>query len=198
MGLIVSHLKTLDRLPSKALYMYLLDYGWPDGKYEKLFKTHFNKLAEKASASNSVVITSNKGVHFANEVLAYYKVLDLDPSKVLPGILITKAPPSYFKETSGPEEHSIDTVTDPLVRDGVVIIPLKACCESEADFINIIESIFSDLEKGTSISNFQVSEHDSHHRQTASAFGSRVTSAIILQPNIFGVGVDLKTLFSRP
>lgn len=197
MGLIVSHLKTLDRLQNKALYVYLLDHGWPDGKYEKLFKTHFSKLVEKASASNSVVIASNKGVHFANEVLAYYKVLNLDAQKVLPGILISKAPPSYFKETSGMEEHSIDVETDPLIRDGVVIIPLKECCETEADFANIIESIFADLEKATSISKFQVSEHDSYHNQGASTFKKRGASAIILQPNFFGVGVDLKTLFSK-
>lgn len=196
MGLIVSHLKTLESFKDKNLYVYLLDYGWPDGKYEKLFKSHFTTLAHKASASNSLVITSTKGVHFANEVLAYYKVLDLDAQKVLPAILISRIHPAYFKKTDGPEEHSIDQENDPLIRDNVVFIPLKNCCEAEADFVNIIESIFRDLERGANISNFEVAKHDEYHVKPLPTFLKRIPSAIILQPNFIGFGVDLMKLFS--
>jgi hypothetical protein len=196
-GLIVSHLKTLARVSDKALYVYLLDFGWPDGKYERLFKSHFSTLARKASDANSVVVASNRGAHFANEVLAYYKVLDLNADEVLPAILISRAAPNYFEETVGPEEHTIDPETDPLLREETVLIPLKACCQDEASFVTIVESIFNDLAAGLEIRNFRVAEHDKFRSVGRSSFVERFASSILLQPNFGGVGVDLKRLFSR-
>ncbi|HAM47039.1 MAG TPA: hypothetical protein DCZ07_07810 [Alphaproteobacteria bacterium] len=196
MGLLVSHLKTLARVSDKDLYVYLLDFGWPDGKYEKLFKSHFSQLAKKASDANSVVVASNRGTHFANQILAYYKVLDLKADEVLPAILISKAAPSYFEETLGPEEHSIDPDTDPLLREKTVFIPLKNCCQDETSFVAIIESIFSDLESGLEIGNFRVADHDEFHTNRKPSILGRVASSILLQPNIGGVGVDLRRLFS--
>ena len=42
------------------------------------------KLADMASETGAVVISSKKGLHFGNEVLNYYKVGSLNAEKVLP------------------------------------------------------------------------------------------------------------------
>ncbi|MEM7130452.1 MAG: hypothetical protein AAF702_29270 [Chloroflexota bacterium] len=200
MGLHISHLKTLKAFPDRDLYVFLLDFGWPDGEYERIFKTHFSTMAQKASDSNSVVIRSNRGVHFANEVLSYYRIFDLNADKVLPAILITKTHPSYFVETVGPKEPRIaEPMTDELCRDDVVLIPLKDACDSPEDFTGVVESIFDDLTSGTEIRNFSIAAHDSHHRASQHSQLSiieRIGNALVLEPNISGIGVDLRKLFA--
>ena len=200
MGLLISHLKTLEAFPDRELYIFLLDYNWPDGKYEKIFKTHFQTMAKRASDSNSVVVGSNRGIHFANEVLSFYRVFDLNADKVLPAILITKAHPSYFVETIGPEEHPIkDPTSDDLCRDDVVLIPLKDACSSAEEFSTIIESIFSDLDSGTELQNFSIAEYDTYHQYQENrrqSLSERIGNALILEPNLSGMGVDLRKLFA--
>ncbi len=197
MGLLISHLKTLEAFQDRELYVFLLDYNWPDGKYEKIFKAHFQTMAQRASDANSVLVRSNRGIHFANEVLSYYRVFDLNADKVLPAILITKAHPSYFVETSGPEEHAIiDPKNDELCRDDVVLIPLKDACSSAEEFSAIIESIFVDLDSGTELQNYSMAEYDTYHQPPKHPIPERIGRALILEPNIGGVGIDLKKLFS--
>jgi hypothetical protein len=200
MGLLVSHLSTITKHPSRSLYIYLLDFGWPEGKYEQLFKDHFQAMAKRASETGSLIIASHRGVHFANDVLSYYRVLDLDTEKVLPALLITKTPPSYFKETEGPRERLVpDIETDDLCRDNIVVVPLKTCCTTPEEFASLMESAFSDLSKGTQIPNFRVAEHDKYHdkplRPSSMAVSAkRIGKSIVIEPNFFGIGVDLKKL----
>jgi hypothetical protein len=35
---------------SRSLYVYLLDYGWPEGEWEQIFKKHFMSMADRARA----------------------------------------------------------------------------------------------------------------------------------------------------
>ncbi len=84
MGLNINHLSDVSIRGERSLYLYLLNYGWPDGEWEQLFKKHFMKLADMASETGAVVISSKKGLHFGNEVLNYYKVVSLNAEKVLP------------------------------------------------------------------------------------------------------------------
>ena len=41
MGLYISHMDTVSIKGSRSLYIYLLDYGWPEGEWEQIFKKHF-------------------------------------------------------------------------------------------------------------------------------------------------------------
>ena len=190
MGLHISHLDTVTIKGERSLYLYLLDYGWRDGKWEQLFKKHFMTIAEKTSDSNSVVISSSNGVHFGNEVLNYHRVGNLDANRVLPGLLITKTHPDYFQESLGPPEPP-----EPGMKD-LLVIPLEPFCTSETDFLRAINGIFDDLKTGTELQNFSIAQHDIRHSKS-SRLRDKVAEAIELKPGAFGFKVDLKKVFAK-
>jgi hypothetical protein len=193
MGLYVSHLKNLP-YGERSLYVYLLDYGWPEGPYEKIFRDNFQAMAQRASETGSIVIASHRGVHFANEVLNWHSVNGIDADTVLPAILITKAHPNYFVESMDESRSAGEGLGE------IVLIPLKAACTSPNDFAMVIESVFADLEKGLALSRFRISSHDATMAKESNAgwrgLASRIGRSILLEPNVAGVGVDLKKLFS--
>lgn len=187
MGLYISYLDTITIKETRSLYVYLLDYGWPDGEWEKIFKRHFMHMADKASQAGAVVIGSARGIHFANEVLNWHRVGDLTAEEVLPGLLITKTHPSYFKDSSDDGRP-----VEPGLED-LLVIPLRPFCHDETTFLASIEAVFADLHKGLELKNFQIAQHDPRlHRMRD--LGKRITKAIEVKPGAFGVSVDLKAL----
>jgi hypothetical protein len=48
MGLYISHMDTVSIKGSRSLYIYLLDYGWPEGEWEQIFKKHFMSMADSS------------------------------------------------------------------------------------------------------------------------------------------------------
>lgn len=200
MGLYVSHITTLPADRRRELYVYLLDFGWPEGEYEKIFKEHFQSISRRASGAGAIVIASHRGVHFANEVLSFHRVFELDAADVLPAILITRTHPSYFVETWGEEEHPIpNPEVDDLCKSDVVLIPLKRACTTPDGFISLVESIFADLAAGLTLRKFRVAKHNTRHElmlkePTWREAVKRLGKAIVLEPNFAGIGVDLKEL----
>lgn len=186
MGLCISHLDAVTIKSERSLYLYLLDFGWPDGQWEQLFKRHFMALADRASRSKAAVIGSMRGVHFADEVLSWHKVGQLSAEEVLPALLITKTHPSYFAGGGQDVGSGIETL---------LVIPLKPICTGETEFLRTIEGIFRDLERGLELKNFQVAQHDVR-ANNVSMLG-RLSSAIEVKPGAFGVSVDLKSLLFR-
>ncbi|MDO8295646.1 MAG: hypothetical protein Q7T19_04310 [Caulobacter sp.] len=187
MGLYVSHMGTVKIQEERSLYIYLLDFGWPNGEWEGLFKRHFMHMADKATETGAVVIGSGNGIHFGNEVLSWHKVGDLDAEKVLPGLLITKTHPGYFGEHfygEGP--------TQPELHD-LLVVPLKPFCQDESDFLAAIEGIFSDLKNDVSLKNFRVAKHDIR-KPKVPELGRRLAHAIEVKPGAFGLSLDVKAL----
>jgi hypothetical protein len=194
MGLYVTHLKNLP-YEQRSLYVYLLDYGWPEGPYEKIFRDNFMTLSGRASDTGSIVIASKNGIHFANEVLSWHNVNGLDADTILPAILITKTHPNYFVESTDENRPAEDGLGD------IVLVPLKAACTSPEDFASTMESVFADLEKGLTLRNFRIAEHDAVAAPPKvgklRGFVARFGKSVKLEPNIYGVGVDLKKLFAQ-
>lgn len=185
MGLYVCHLETVTIEGERALYVYLLDYGWPEGQWEHLFKKHFMRMADRALETGAVVIGSSRGVHFANEVLSYHHVGGLAGEDVIPGLLITKTHPRVFRE-------SYDEVT----RAGpgmetLLVVPLKPFCSNEDEFIRAIEQVFKDLKSGTELEDFAIARHDPR-LVTGQGRGRRFIDAIELKPGAFGVSFNIK------
>ena len=187
MGLYISHLDTVTIKQERSLYVYLLDYGWPDGQWQQLFKKHFMRMADRASETGAVVIGSPRGIHFGNEVLNWHRVGDLRGEDIFPGLLITKTHPSYFRET-----FSDDEPADPGL-DILLVIPLRPFCRDETDFLCAIEGVFSDLKSGAELRNFQIAKHDAR-RTLQHGLGRRMVDAIAVKPGAFGVSLDLKAL----
>jgi hypothetical protein len=186
-GLYISHMETISIKTERSLYIYLLDYGWPAGEWEKLFKRHFMHMADRATQTGAVVIGSMNGIHFGNEVLNWHHVADLDANHVLPGLLITKTHPNYFHEGMDDSKPAAPGLEDLLV------IPLKPFCKDETDFLQAIEGVFSDLRNGLELKNFQIAKHDPR-RHRALDMGKRLVNAIEVKPGAFGMSLDLKAL----
>lgn len=190
MGLYISHLDTITIKQKRSLYVYLLDYGWPDGQWEQLFKKHFMRMADLASETGAVVIGSMRGVHFGNEVLNWHRVGSLSADDVLPGLLITKTHPSYFHESDGddqPAKPGLETL---------LVVPLRPFCKDETDFLRAVEGVFSDLKTGAELRDFSIAKHDAR-QNSGTSFSKRFVDAIQVKPGAFGVNIDLKSLLFR-
>lgn len=187
MGLYINHLETVTLNEERSLYVYLLDYGWPDGRWEQIFKRHFMKMADLASAAGAVVVGSPRGIHFANEVLSFHSVGNLRAEDVLPGILITKTHPSYFRESydgTAPTGRGLHTL---------LVIPIRDLCKDEEDFVMAIESIFSDLRSGAELKDFRIARNDIQCRRNG-RWSERFVEAIELKPGAFGLNLNIKAL----
>lgn len=191
LGLYISHMDTISIKVERSLYIYLLDYGWPDGEWSQLFKRHFMRMAEHATQTGAVVIGSMNGVHFGNEVLNWHHVGDLNADDVLPGLLITKTHPNYFKEN-----FDDATPVAPGLEE-LLVIPLKPFCTDETDFLRAIDGVFSDLRSGLQLKNFAIAKHDPR-RHRALDMGKKLVNAIEVKPGAFGMSLDLKALFFPP
>lgn len=187
MGLYVSHLDTVTIKQERSLYIYLLDYGWPEGNWETLFKRHFMKMADLAADAGAVVIGSPRGVHFSNDVLSWHRVGDLNADDVLPGLLITKTHPDYFAECRLDDGHRRPDL------DRLLVIPLHHFCSDETGFVKSIEKIFDDLKSGLALREFSIARHDARINPSGN-FGQRIADAIEIRPGAFGMSVDVKAL----
>ena len=72
----------------------------------------------------------------------------------------------------------------------MILIPFKKSCKDENDVINIINSVFSDISQKKDLTKFCVS------KEYKRGIGKAMVDSIILQPNISGVGFDIKNFFN--
>lgn len=189
MGLYISKLDEIAIKEERDLYIYLLDYGWPEGKWESVFKKHFMKMADLAADNNAVVIGSPRGRHFANAVLNYHQLLDVAADNILPAIMITRTHPTYF------QDDPQDVFGREPVKAGLedlLLVPLETFFTSEEDFIRGIEGIFENAKKGLELSQFEVAGGDYRVRKASAV--SRFWESAEIKPGIFGLKLDVKKL----
>jgi hypothetical protein len=181
MGLHVHSLGNLpDTVDGRDYFIYVLDYGWKEPLTDAL-AANFNKMSAMADQSRSVVLAGIEPIHFANEVFSFHGINGEDGEKILPAILITTLTPSYFREHNGERESS-------EIDDKLLLIPLKAACDTTEDVIRLIKSIFNDINEKKKLSNFAVAK-----KIKKNGF-RRLADALILEPNISGVGIDVRKL----
>jgi len=70
----------------------------------------------------------------------------------------------------------------------MLLLKLKEICKTPTDVTDVLERIFSDIRRGKALSDFEVAE------EHIAGKGSALVDALVLRPNIGGVGVDLKKL----
>ena len=71
----------------------------------------------------------------------------------------------------------------------MILIPFKKVCKTETDVINIVQTVFDDIVQGKDLSNFNIVKKQKR------GVGHTIVDSLILQPNISGIGVDLKKFF---
>ncbi len=182
MGLHVHNLGNLPADAEREYFVYMLDYGWHEPLAEAM-RANFTNMARLASRSKSVVIAGVDPIHLENEVFSFHGINGEDGKKILPALMITTLHPKYFKE------HNNEWRKTGEIDDKLLLIPLKQCCNTTSEVVSLIQKIFTDIESKKSLPDFEVQQELKKDNQRT------ILDAFILQPNISGIGVDLKRLF---
>jgi hypothetical protein len=179
MGLMIHSLGELPFEVHRGYYVYLLDYGWQEENISSIHE-NFGRLSDLASRSDAVVIRGTVGSHFADEVLSWHHVNGQDAEDILPAILITTRHPHEFmvSEDNAGLAHSM------------LLISLRNYCKSPGDAVPLIEKLFHDIKDRKNLIDFTVT------KELKRGKGGALVDALILQPNVGGIGVDVKSIFS--
>ena len=189
MGLIVHSLENIPKSARRDYFIYLLDYGWHE-PISKALRDNFDNMAQLASKSKAVIIKGTELRDFENEVLSWHHINNEDAENLLPALLITNAHPAYFLENnqffSG--RRNILRVDNEYKDMKMILVPFKRFCKSTSDVISLIEKIFNDISKETGLADFQIA------REMKKGFGHVLVDAVILEPNISGLGFSFKKI----
>lgn len=185
MGLYVHNLGNLPNTSDgRDYYIYVLDYGWKEPLIDALV-ANFTNMARLASETRSVVIAGIEPVHFANEVFSWHGIDGIDGEQILPAILITTLVPSYFRD------HNEELKGGKELKDKLLLVPLRKACRDTHDVVELIQSIFRDIKNKKKLSGFTVT-------QRIKKDGIKhFADALILEPNLSGIGIDLKKIFQK-
>lgn len=188
MGLMIHSLDNIPESARRDYFIYLLDYGWDEPISEAL-RRNFDKMAEESSTNGAVVIKGTVGQHFQNEVFSWHKINGLNADNILPALLISNNHPSYFRDN----DHG-NGWGDGLVNESenqemkLIIIPFRKFCRTSTEVVELIQKVFDDIKRQKDLSEFSIA------REIKASKNQAVADAIILEPNIAGVGIDLKKL----
>ncbi|ESQ83004.1 hypothetical protein [Asticcacaulis benevestitus] len=189
MGLHIHSLSELSDKVERDYYIYLLDYGW-DEPLSRVLMQNFQMMADLSSRHNAVTIAGTELGHFSNEVFSYHSINGVSGDDVLPAILITNEHPAKFKANA-------DHASDPRDRNKrhrddmkLVLLPLKKFCKTETDVVNLIQLIFKDIKAEQELGNFKVA------REIKAAPFDTAYDALILEPNVMGIGIDIKKILT--
>lgn len=183
MGLHVSSISSLPLSEERDYYLYVLDYYNWDEPVSKSLKDNEDKIASFCAANNAVMVRGLPDSHFASEVLSWVKVDGQDPYLILPALLITATHPKYFIEANEKEPNG-------EIGESLIFLKIRDLCKSPSDVVQLLEKIFSDIRKHKKIRDFAITKE-----LRAKEHGALV-DALILEPNIGGVGLDVKKLVS--
>lgn len=191
MGLMIYSLDNIPAGAKRDYFIYLLDYGWTEPISEILNK-NFEEMSKIAAENKAVVIKGTVASHFQNEVLSWHHINGEDAENLLPALLITNKHPQYFKESNSSFQYeNIKNMGINETEDmKMILIPFKECCNNEKDVMTIINSVFSDIENGKDLSNFSIS------KKNKKGVGRHIVDSVILQPNLNGIGIDIKKLLN--
>ncbi len=191
MGLMIYSLDNIPAGAKRDYFIYLLDYGWTEPISEILNK-NFEEMSKIAAENKAVVIKGTVASHFQNEVLSWHHINGEDAENLLPALLITNKHPQYFKESNSSFQYK--NIKDMGINETedmkMILIPFKECCNNEKDVMTIINSVFSDIENGKDLSNFSIS------KKNKKGVGRHIVDSVILQPNLNGIGIDIKKLLN--
>ncbi|MDR3622350.1 MAG: hypothetical protein P4L85_23570 [Paludisphaera borealis] len=140
-------------------------------------------MADRASRTDAVVIHGPRGEHSEDEVLSWHHINGEPAEEILPALLITTRHPSTIRRSYGPASGLS------VPQDAMLLISLKKRCKTARDVTDLIQKVFEDIAAKKSLSDFQVA------RQKRKGLGRALVDAIVLEPSLGGVGVDLKQVF---
>lgn len=183
MGLYVNSVSELPLSESRSYYLYVLDYYNWDEPISNTLKTNSERIAKICAAYDAVMVKGLPDSHFDSEVLSWVKINGQGPSTVLPALLITTIHPKYFVDSNNAKPpHEIS--------DSLILLKIRDICKSPGDVIVLLEKMFSDIKERKSIKDFTIA------RELRKGERGALVDALILEPNVAGLGVDVKKLVS--
>ena len=72
----------------------------------------------------------------------------------------------------------------------MVLLPLKKFCKTETDVVGLVQLIFKDIKAEEPLGSFKVA------REIKAAPFDRAYDALVLEPNIMGIGIDIKKVLT--
>lgn len=180
MGLMIHSLGELPATAQRGYYVYLLDYNWHEPLGEAL-RGNFARMADEASRSDAVVVQGVVGAHFVDEVLSWHHVNGQPGDEILPAILVTTRNPHEFRQ-SGAREGKL--VPD----DRMLLIPLRKACKTTGDVAVLLNKLFGDIREKKKLTEFEIA------RELRAGRGGAIVDALILQPNMAGIGINLNVI----
>ncbi|WP_271311915.1 hypothetical protein [Yersinia intermedia] len=190
MGLHVHSLSSIPRDENRDYLIYFLEYGWYEPLAEAL-NNNFLRISGLADKNRAMVIKGTELAHFENEVFSWHQINNERGEDILPAVLITNAYPSYFMENNHGYSRNSGLYRESI--DGglkLILIPLKKFCSNTTEVISLIEKLFADIGAGRELSEFKIA------KETQKGIGSAIVDALILEPNISGIGFNFKKLCS--
>lgn len=190
MGLKVTTIARLPEKTGRAFFVYFLDYGWDDDLTRAMYE-NFDAFAGITAENRSLLISGLNRTEFANEVLSWHHVNSEPADDLLPAIMITDIEPALLIGNDtfdfGPmKRRSSSGTTHP---ERFVLLPLREMCRTSADVTRLLQQIANDLKSGKTLSEFEIQRVKPKNETS-------VANMVVLQPNIAGVGVDLKEVLS--
>ncbi|OQA19250.1 MAG: hypothetical protein BWY63_01780 [Chloroflexi bacterium ADurb.Bin360] len=184
MGLMIHTLGELPANAERGYYIYLLDYGWKEPLANAL-QENFHNMADMASRHDAVVIRGLVGSHFDDEVLSWHHVNGQPGDEILPAILITTRHPRDFHAYDWSDRKATKEYEDRML-----LIPLRKACTTSTEVVNLVNKIFSDIKDQKALRDFTVTQEMKRGQRGA------VVDALILEPNIGGVGINLNYIIN--
>ncbi len=181
MGLYVHSIGEIPDEAYRSYYVYLLDYGW-DETFGDAVRRNLPRMADAASRLDAVVIHGPRGLHFEDEILSWHHINGSPGDEILPAILVTTRHPRTFREVFRPRT-GLSTPSDSLL-----LIPLRKACKTPDDVVALIDRLFRDIGSKKNLTDFTVA------KEMRRGAGAAIVDAIILQPKIAGVGIDIAKL----
>ncbi len=186
MGLYVHSLSNIPKSENRDYLIYLLEYGWHEPLGEAL-NSNFFKMAGVAAQNRAVVIKGTEVAHFENEIFSWHQINNERGEEILPAVLITNAHPSYFLENNSGYRRGSGLYRESVDGDlKLILIPLKKFCSSTSEVVSLIEKLFADIQAGKDLSDFRIA------KEAQKGIGSAIVDALILEPNISGVGFSFR------
>lgn len=183
MGLHVSSVSDLPLSEERKYYLYILDYYCWDEPINTTLTNNLDRIASFCAKNNSVMIRGIPNSHFYSEVLSWQGINGSNPEELLPAIMITTIHPTYFIEND-------NNIHAPEVDDALVFIKIREICKTPSDLVDFLEKLFTDIKNEKKIKDFSISKVIKTNHQKS------FVDSLILEPNVAGVGVDLKELSS--
>jgi len=196
MGLYIYNLGRLPPGIDSDYYIYLLDYGWHEPLGDALH-ANFRLMADLAAKNKAVVLAGTNPRSFADEMLAahfddpqfsWHNINGECGDDILPALMITTTHPARFRDDNPGYRPKVEKRG--YADERLIIIPLRNFCKTTTEVISLIERVFKDIASRSKLLDFAVA------KEICAGDGGALSDALILKPAIYGVGVDLKELFS--